>query len=664
MLDLAGSIRRRWRRLRQLLVPRPVDFIYAPGYALEIPGVLHDAQRGARVLSFLIDEGLLRESAVHAPRPVSLKLLQRVHTAEYLDSLHDRDALARMLGFSVDGRLQDSILDLQRLMAGGTRTAVRLALSGGGVAINLGGGFHHAFAGRGERFCVFNDVAAAIVDARQRGLSGRVLVVDLDLHDGDGTRQIFADDESVHTFSIHNVTSRPWAGEEGEAGEEGDGEVPPAAPKAATVIELPDGTGDELYLDTLRDRLPPVFEEVSPELVIYLAGSDPAADDALGNWRLSAEGMLERDRLVVELANATPKEASEAPEEGNDRGEGGGSGEGGDTAGGGPERFRSLSTAGGQVPLAVVLAGGYGNDAWRYTARFGAWLLSGRVVDPPTTDALMLAGYRRMARRLEPAELTAEAADPDDWGLSEEDVLSALGGVPRRTRFLGYYSRHGIELTLERAGLLDRLRAMGYEHPWLEADLDGGTGDTLRLFGGPGRTHLLMELRAALDSTSVRGYEMLRVEWLLLQNPRREFSADRPRLPGQKYPGLGFLRDVVALLILVCDRLELDGLFFVPSHFHLAAQSAKYLRFLEPEREALFRAITRAVGHLGLREATRAVAEGRLRDADDRPVEWEPVPMVMPVSDRLEKRIYGEDYERAVAERLDRYELSLVEAAG
>ena len=624
MPDLAASIRRRWRRLRQLVRPRPVELVYHPDYELHLPGALHDPQRGERILSFLAAEGLVRESAVHAPRPASLAELGRVHTPEYLDSLHDREALVRVVGYSVPQEVADRILDLQRLMAGGTRLACRLALAGGGTTVNLGGGFHHAFADRGERFCVFNDVAAAIDDARRRGLEGPVLVIDLDLHDGDGTRSIFAADETVHTFSIHNLTSEP------------------AEAAATTVIELPDGTGDDEYLAVLRRRLPPVFAAVAPELVIYLAGADPAADDALGNFRLSAQGMLERDRFVAALAGAGREPGGDA----------------GARRGG----ARPPAVA-GRVPLVVTLAGGYGQEAWRYAARFCAWLASGRAIEPPTTEEIILARYRRMAQRFQPSDLTAEAerAGDDGFGLTEEDVLGALGGAPRRTRFLGYYSRHGVELALERSGVLDRLRALGFE-PWLEMDLDSPGGETLRVFGSPGRRELLTELRAARDAIDLPGFEVLRVEWLMIQDPRSEFPADRPALPGQRHPGLGLLRDVISLLILVCDRLGLDGLYFVPSHFHLATQSHKYLRFIRPEDEARYRAICDALGDLPLGEATRAVARGRVRDERGRPVEWTPVPMVLPVSKRLETEVMGPEYEERVAAAAGRFRYRLAPA--
>jgi len=139
---------------------------------------------------------------------------------------------------------------------------------------------------------------------------------------------------------------------------------------------------------------------------------------------------------------------------------------------------------------------------------------------------------------------------------------------------------------------------------------------------------------------------LLRVEWLRLQNPRAAFTAGRPRLPGQEHPGLGMLRDVIALLILACERLALDGILFVPAHYHTAVQSRRSLRFLDPEVEGRFRALERALGHLPLTAATHAVEAGQVVDAaTGQPFNWQPGPMVIPVSSVLRRRLEGEAYE-------------------
>ena len=597
ILSLLGPIgpplRRSWRRLRSRLLPGPVDFVYSRAYQLDLPLVPVDSLRGERVLSYLAGEGLVIRDRVHRPRAASVRSLRRVHTDSYLESLRDPEALTRVLGLRLDEATQDRVLDLQRTMAGGTVLAVRRALTTGRAAMNLGGGFHHAFADRGERFCVLNDVAVAIESARVHGFDGRILVVDLDVHDGDGTRALFAEDSEVHTFSIHNQTNEPEAAVE------------------ATVVELGFHVRDAEYLEALENRLPPVLEAFCPELVIYLAGTDPACDDEIGDWEITGEAMLWRDRFVTE---------------------------------------RIQRGAGRRVPLAVTLAGGYGREAWRYTARYAAWLAAGcELPHPPSTEDVTLARYRYLSRILTPRELTG-AEEDETWSLSEEDVMGGLAGTPVKSRFLDYYTKSGIELALERAGLFDRLRSLGYR-PVLDMDLTNAAGETIRLFGDLERTELLLELRARRDRSTLPGFEMLRVEWLLLQNPRAEFTPSRPRLPGQEHPGLGMLKDAVAFLVLACERLGLDGMVFAPSHYHLAAQSRRMLRFADPEDEARFRAFREALRGQPLAEATRLADAGQVMDRmTGEPRPWQPAPMVLPVSEELRERLQGKEYERGVQE--------------
>jgi acetoin utilization deacetylase AcuC-like enzyme len=599
---LLTAFRRGRHRLARLLRPPRLQFVYSRQYQVELPGVIYDSQRGERILAFLDSAGLLNPLAVHAAEPAPFRHLRRIHADDYLDTLNRPGSLTRIFGLELPEELAERALEAQRAMAGGTIAATRLALGSHGIAVNLGGGLHHAFADRGERFCAYNDVAAAIAELRSRGIGCRVLVVDLDLHDGDGTRSLFAADPTVHTFSIHNHTSI---------------QIDAAA---ATVVELGNGVGDDVYLEAVRAHLPPVFESFRPELVVYLAGCDPAADDQIGDWKITAEAMLERDGFVLSCACA----------------------------------------GGHRLPMVIVLAGGYGLSAWRYSARFFSSLLNrGRAVEPPSTEELLLARYRSFAREIQVHELTGDEPR-DDWGLSTDDVFAALGGPRRPRRFLGFYSRHGLELALERAGLIDRLHNLGFERLRLEMDLDNPAGDTVRLYGDVRKRELLIEVRAAVDRRTIPGMALLRIEWLLLQNPRAQFTADRPRLPGQEKPGLGMLQEIVALLVLACDRLQLDGLIVVPAHYHVATHGRKTLRFLNPADEGLYRALQKRFLGLPLAAATEALAAGRVIDAaTGKPVTWSPAPMVFPVNDRLRELVEGEAYEKAVAEAEARHELTL-----
>jgi hypothetical protein len=152
--------------------------------------------------------------------------------------------------------------------------------------------------------------------------------------------------------------------------------------------------------------------------------------------------------------------------------------------------------------------------------------------------------------------------------------------------------------------------------------------------------------------------ELIALEWLLLQNPRESFSDRRPQLPGQQYPGLGLLRDFMGWLVVVCETHGLDGIHFVAAHYHVAVQSRRLVRPLHPPDEALLRAATLALQGVPLPGASAAIEAGRLLDtATGRPVEWRPVPTVLPVSERLRALVEGPEYEDAVARALGHYRL-------
>jgi acetoin utilization deacetylase AcuC-like enzyme len=167
------------------------------------------------------------------------------------------------------------------LAAGGSMLAARLALEQG-IGFNIGGGFHHAFAGHGEGFCAINDIAVAIRAMQREGRIQRAMVVDCDVHHGNGTAGIFAGDASVFTLSIHQFNNYP-------------SEKPPSS----LDIHLPDGVGDEEYLHRLGNGYRAAMTMFHPELLIYVAGADPYCEDQLGGLSLSLEGLRERDRLVI-----------------------------------------------------------------------------------------------------------------------------------------------------------------------------------------------------------------------------------------------------------------------------------------------------------------------------------------------------------------------------
>lgn len=564
-----------WRALRRLR-PNRIWLVHHPGYTQTIPHVPLDPERGERVAAFLREERLVGLPSILRPRPASLRAIHRVHVPDYVASLDRVDVVAQAIGVSITDVERQRALDHQRLVTGGTIRAIQMALRTGRPTANLGGGLHHATPDRGMGFCLVNDIAIGIRSARHHGFGGRVLVVDLDLHDGNGTRAVFADDPSVHTFSIHNQHWEPGGG------------------VADTSIALGTGVTDDVMLDTVRRELPSVVAAHRPALLLYVAGTDPAADDRLGDWGITPEGMLARDRFVIETLR----------------------------------RHDPL------LPIVVVLAGGYGRQSWRYSARFLSWLAGGAVIEPPDDLELTLRRYRKT---------TLPRSDTDSWGLTESDLFAIVPGAGPSTRVLGTLSPHAIEVSLEEVGILERVRELGFAAPHVEIAFGSGVGETIRLYGSEGSAELLMELRVSRNRRIVAGMEVLYVEWLLLQHPRRAFTPTLPPLPGQSHPGLGLLREVIAWLVLLCERLGLDGLASTPSQYYMAVLGQRHVRFVDPAARARFDAVRRALAGLSLVAAEQALAAGRVADADGRVVVWEPAVTVYPVSPRLRDRLADDE---------------------
>jgi acetoin utilization deacetylase AcuC-like enzyme len=148
--------------------------------------------------------------------------------------------------------------------------------------VHIGGGFHHAFAGHGEGFCVLNDVAVAVAKLRRDGEVRKAMVVDCDVHQGNGTASLFAETDDVFTYSLHQMDL-----------------YPADKPESTLDFGLWAGDGDEKYLAALHDHIPRIYEEFQPEIIFYLAGADPYERDQLGGLRISKEGLMERGRIVI-----------------------------------------------------------------------------------------------------------------------------------------------------------------------------------------------------------------------------------------------------------------------------------------------------------------------------------------------------------------------------
>lgn len=247
------------------------------------PGHPMPAGKTLALRRLLVAEGLLRDEHVHEPDEAPWEDLALVHDEAWLRRLEGEGLTRpeeRLLGLS----LTPALLRRARRSVGATCLAARLALRDG-VAANLGGGSHHAFPSRGEGWCLLNDVAVAARVLRRDGLARRALVVDLDVHQGNGTAVCLAGDPDAFTFSMHSARNYPRTKQ-----------------RSSLDVELEDGTGDALYLELLARHLPQAFAAARPEVVFFLAGVDTLAGDRLGRLSLTAAGLAARERLVCEAA--------------------------------------------------------------------------------------------------------------------------------------------------------------------------------------------------------------------------------------------------------------------------------------------------------------------------------------------------------------------------
>ena len=231
----------------------------------------------------LLKDGIAAPEDFLKPDPATDDDILRVHSQDYVYKLKT-GSLTRAEVLRMEVPYSPELIEACWLAAGGSMLAARRAIEDG-FSANIGGGFHHAYPDHGEGFCVIHDVAVAIRTLQFDGTIERAMVVDSDVHHGNGTAAIFGGDETVFTLSIHQEHNYPYP-----------------KPPSTVDINLPDGTGDEDYLAILDKNLKRAFERFSPQLLFYIAGADPYRDDQLGGLKLSIEGLARRDALVLDYA--------------------------------------------------------------------------------------------------------------------------------------------------------------------------------------------------------------------------------------------------------------------------------------------------------------------------------------------------------------------------
>jgi len=276
----------------------PLKLIYHDRYDLNLGAHVFPSQKYRLVYERLLQDAIASQEDFLKPARASDEDILRVHSQDYLYKLKT-GSLTRVEVMRMEVPYSAELIEACWLAAGGSILAARRALEDG-FSANIGGGFHHAYPDHGEGFCVIHDVAVAIRKMQADGAIERAMVVDTDVHQGNGTAAIFGGDETVFTMSIHQEHNYPYP-----------------KPPSRVDVNLPDGMGDADYLAILEKYLHRSFEEFSPQLLFYVAGADPYQEDQLGGLALTMEGLARRDALVLGYAQRN------------------------------------------QVPLAVTLAGGY-----------------------------------------------------------------------------------------------------------------------------------------------------------------------------------------------------------------------------------------------------------------------------------------------------------------
>jgi acetoin utilization deacetylase AcuC-like enzyme len=261
----------------------PLKLIYDDRYDLNLGAHVFPSQKYRLVFERLLRDGIATLEDFLKPTPASDEDILRVHSQDYVYKLKT-GSLTRAEVMRMEVPYSEELIEACWLAAGGSILAARRAIEDG-FSANIGGGFHHAYPDHGEGFCVIHDVAVAIRKMQADGAIERALVVDTDVHQGNGTAAIFGGDETVFTLSIHQEHNYPYP-----------------KPPSTVDVNLPDGVGDADYLAILEKYLHRSFNEFSPQLLFYVAGADPYREDQLGGLALTMDGLARRDALVLGYA--------------------------------------------------------------------------------------------------------------------------------------------------------------------------------------------------------------------------------------------------------------------------------------------------------------------------------------------------------------------------
>lgn len=370
------------------------------------------ALRGKRVLAQLARDGLVKPGALRPFPLVSISDLGLFHSTAYLERVAKKSTLSRIFGIPEHEVQVDEILGAVRWAVSGTVAATRSVLAGEvPLAVNLGGGFHHAEPDMGSGFCVFNDIGVAIGKAREEGFDKNIVIVDLDFHQGNGNIVGFADDPTVFNYSLHGAI---WTHAEG---------------KGDFNRNFEGRIGDEEYLSVLQESLPQLLKEAEPGLVYFIAGHDVLDTDPLGHFGLSLAGVERRDQLILKVI---------------------------------AER---------KIPMVVTLGGGYSAASCQAALSLvGAAL--GRPQELRCEEGVELSlQLRKVLAGIDPWD---PAFRPSEGiFLSEADLWGDLDPATAPAGLLRDSSAYEVEREMETSGVLEKFRDLGFEDLRVSVDPSG-----------------------------------------------------------------------------------------------------------------------------------------------------------------------------------------------
>ena len=543
------------------------------------------------IISFLFKNKMINPANIIGPRRVSFDKLGLFHTQSYLESTTQSDFDFCSLGLDLTLGEGESLREAQRRVVSGTVEGLyELAFKNLNIAINISGGLHHAEPAKASGFCLYNDVGVAIKYLQKKKYLGKILIIDLDFHQGNGNLEGLKDENNIFQFSLTGITWRNSF----------------LYPNVKEIV-LPEGVTDKVYLETLRGHLFQYVAHVKPDLICYICGNDVLQNDPYGTFNLTLDGLFERDKIVFDLAQNN------------------------------------------HIPLQIVLGGGYSPNAWIGNCQFLTYILDEKKLNHliySTEDVDQF--YTHYLKKWQPEY----SSNKNDLMFEQNDIFPESNVSQHVQKLFNYYTRGHIEFQMNKLGIYHKLRQKGHHDLWIELFDRPGNQNMIRLKSQVNKKiYTLIESVVEIINYKIpkpdEKLRLLNVEWLLAQNPLEPFTPQRPQLPGQDHPGLGIADEILSIFIEACNRFKLDGVIHCPSHYHVAVKAMKHFHYPDPQDDAIFAAIKSTLDKYSLKDASLIMANGLLIDTNQQVISINHKKLIYPVSKKLEEYFNNDYYQNA-----------------